>query len=60
MADKKTEKPAPVVVVDKRLSDRMIARGAISRADFEKQLQALPDLADKAEVMAPADYGHDA
>jgi hypothetical protein len=57
MADKKTEKSTPVI--DKRLVDRMVAKGVVTYAEFEKQLQALPDAADKAENIAPLVFGND-
>ncbi len=55
MADQK-KKPDDKPVIDKRLADRLVARGKVSREDFEKHLKDLPDLADKADNIAGVVY----
>ena len=55
MADpkkKNDDKP----LLDKRLVDRLVARGRVSRDDLEKHLKDLPDLADKADNIAGIVY----
>lgn len=39
-------------LVDKRVHERNIRRGAIDRKDYEKYLKDLPDVADKGEHVA--------
>ena len=44
---------------DKRTQDRYLARGVLTEKDLEKQLKALPDLADQAvklETQQPDDF----
>ncbi len=40
------------VLVDKRIIDRNIKRGALTRQDYEKHVRDLPDVADR---IAPPD-----
>jgi hypothetical protein len=55
MADKKTDRPSELLL-DKRLVERQIAKGALSKAELEKQLKELPDLADKCDNIATIVY----
>jgi hypothetical protein len=55
MADQK-KKSDDKPVIDKRLADRLVARGKVSREDLEKHLKDLPDLADKADNIAGIVY----
>lgn len=50
------------LLVDKRLVERNIHKGLISRKDFEKHLKDLPDSADNAEEVEfePPTGGDDA
>ena len=57
MADQKKNTNVPSeLLLDKRLAERQIAKGALSRADYEKALKELPDLADKADNIASIVY----
>jgi hypothetical protein len=58
MAEKKpaSATAAEEVVMDKRLVDRLVAKGKFTRAEVEKQLESLPDLADKADNIGPMVY----
>jgi hypothetical protein len=38
-----------IKTIDRRTSPRYLARGFVSQADYDKYLQALPDVADKSE-----------
>lgn len=38
-------------LVDKRVQDRNMRRGALDKKDFEKHIQGLKDVADNAEVV---------
>jgi hypothetical protein len=40
------------LVYDKRLIDRHLKRGTIGRADLEKHIAELPDVADKGERLS--------
>ncbi len=57
MADqkKKTEAPSELLL-DKRLAERQIAKGSLSRADYDKAIKELPDLADRADNIGPMVY----
>jgi hypothetical protein len=52
--DKKKDSKLPQL--DKRVIDRMIQRGAVSRPDFEAHLKALPDLTEQADNIADKVY----
>lgn len=55
MSDKKTtDKPA--IVMDKRLIDRQIERGNLSRDELDQHLKALPDLEEQADNIAGVIY----
>jgi hypothetical protein len=56
MADQKKKTTDDKPLIDKRLSDRLVARGKITREDLEKHLKDLPDLADKADNIAGIVY----
>lgn len=57
MADKKTKSDAlNPILVDKRLVERQLKKGKISAADFDKHIQGLVDVADKAENIAGIVY----
>jgi hypothetical protein len=43
-------------VLDKRVVERSIQKGVITRADFEKHLASLPDRASASESIAPLVY----
>lgn len=43
---------------DKRLVDRFLARGEITRDELEGRLQQLPDLAEQAENIADRVFTH--
>ena len=40
---------------DKRLTQRFIKRGLLSRADYERHLDTLSDVAEKAAILTPED-----
>ena len=56
MADKKKDQ-RDNTVIDKRVIERSVARGAMTKAEMEAHLKALPDLADKADNIADKVYG---
>jgi hypothetical protein len=56
MASKKNPDEKPLIVLDKRLSERQKARGKITPTEYEAHLAALPDLADKADNIASLVY----
>jgi hypothetical protein len=56
MAEQKKKTSDDQPVIDKRLADRLVAKGKISREDLEKHLKELPDLADKADNIAGIVY----
>lgn len=56
MAENKKSEVLSELLLDKRLVDRQIAKGSLSRADYEKQVKDLPDLADKAENIGSIVY----
>jgi hypothetical protein len=58
MADQKKKTSDDKPVLDKRLTDRLVARGKVSREELEKHLKDLPDLADKADNIAGIVYPH--
>ncbi|MBK6849377.1 MAG: hypothetical protein IPG96_18225 [Proteobacteria bacterium] len=45
--------PARPLLYDKRLTDRFIQRGELSRDDLRKYLASLPDVASKGEPLPP-------
>jgi hypothetical protein len=60
MADKKAKKPdSAMAMLDKRVMDRMLTKGALSRTDVEQYLKSLPDLTDQADNIADKVYGQD-
>jgi hypothetical protein len=56
MAEQKKKTSDDQPVIDKRLADRLVAKGKISREDLEKHLKELPDLADRADNIAGIVY----
>ncbi|MDP2340711.1 MAG: hypothetical protein Q8O67_07130 [Deltaproteobacteria bacterium] len=56
MAEKKKSDAPSELLLDKRLVERQIAKGSLSRAEFEKQIKDLPDLADRADNIASIVY----
>ncbi|MCC7112701.1 MAG: hypothetical protein IT382_25645 [Deltaproteobacteria bacterium] len=56
MADKKKD-AKPIAQLDKRVIDRSVARGFMSRTEYDAHLKALPDLADQADNIADKIYG---
>lgn len=43
----------PELIFDKRLTDRFIKRGDLTREELRKHLAALPDAASKSEPLPP-------
>lgn len=56
MAEKKKD-AKPIAQLDKRVIDRSVARGFMSRTEYDAHLKALPDLADQADNIADKIYG---
>ena len=56
MATKKNPDEKSILVLDKRLVERQVARGAMTNAEFAKHLSDLPDLADKADNISAIVY----
>ncbi len=56
MVDKKKSDAVSELLLDKRLVERQIAKGSLSRTEFEKQIKDLPDLADRADNIAAIVY----
>ena len=56
MAEQKKKTSDDQPVIDKRLADRLVAKGKISREELEKHLKELPDLADRADNIAGIVY----
>ena len=56
MADQKKSNAPSELILDKRLVERQIAKGNLSRAEYEKIVKELPDLADKADNIASIVY----
>ena len=60
MASKKIKKPDNTMgTLDKRIMDRMVSRGALSRTEVENHMKNLPDLTDQADNIADKIYGTD-
>ncbi len=58
MAEKKTKKSdSNDATMDKRVLERMVERGAVSRADVETHMKNLPDLESQADNIADKVYG---
>lgn len=55
MADKKKDPKSPLL--DKRVVERALAKGALSKADLDAHLKGLPDLAEQADNIADKVYG---
>jgi hypothetical protein len=53
---KKSSDDTPVI--DKRLAERLVSRGKITREELQKHLKELPDLAEKADNIAGVIYPH--
>lgn len=51
MADKKKD-PKLLAQLDKRIVERNVRRGLLTRADVDGHLKSLPDLADQADNIA--------
>jgi len=57
MAEPKKKKSDPQTrQLDKRIVDRMVSRGQVSRTDLEAHLKGLPDLTDQADNIADKVY----
>lgn len=59
MADPKKKTDAESnseLLLDKRLTERNVAKGTLPKAEFEKHLKDLPDLADKCDNIASIVY----
>ena len=60
MADKKTKKSDPTLATfDKRVVERNVAAGKLSRADVDTHLKQLPDLESQADNIADKVYPAD-
>lgn len=57
MAEKKKKSDNSLARLDKRVLDRNVQRGSVSRSDVEAHLKALPDLAEQADNIADKVYG---
>ena len=58
MAEKKKKSDSGTLnVYDKRVVDRNVQRGSISRPDLEAYLKGLPDLTEQADNIADKVYG---
>lgn len=61
MAEKKTDEKKKdlraATLYDKRVVERSVAKGALSKAEVEAHLKGLPDLADQADNIADKVYG---
>ena len=56
MADKKKKSDSTIATYDKRIVERSVARGKISRADLDTHLKQLPDLESQADNIADKVY----
>ena len=56
MADKKKKSDSTIATYDKRIVERSVARGKISRADLDTHLKQLPDLENQADNIADKVY----
>ena len=60
MAEKKIKKPDNTMgTLDKRIMERMVSRGALSRTDVENHMKNLPDLTEQCDNIADKIYGQD-
>lgn len=60
MAEQKKKKSDQTLVqLDKRIVERSVQRGSLSRADFENHLKNLPDLETQADNIADKVYGQE-
>jgi hypothetical protein len=56
MAEKKKKSDQNLTQLDKRIVERSVQRGSLSRADLEAHLKALPDLTEQADNIADKVY----
>jgi hypothetical protein len=56
MVEKKKKSDPKTTQMDKRIVERMVQRGALSRQDLEAHLKALPDLTEQADNIADKVY----
>ncbi|MCA9604491.1 MAG: hypothetical protein KC619_02780 [Myxococcales bacterium] len=49
----------PDFILDKRVLERNVAKGIVTREDYEKALAKLPDVESNAEACAPITSGGD-
>ncbi|OGQ24016.1 MAG: hypothetical protein A2138_25315 [Deltaproteobacteria bacterium RBG_16_71_12] len=56
MAEKKKDQKT-ATLYDKRVIERAVAKGALSKAEVDAHMKALPDLADQADNIADKVYG---
>jgi hypothetical protein len=56
MAEQKKKTSDDQPVIDKRLADRLVAKGKITREELDKHLNGLPDLADRADNISGIVY----
>ncbi|MBI1949335.1 MAG: hypothetical protein HYS27_26845 [Deltaproteobacteria bacterium] len=61
MAEKKTDEKKKdhkaATLFDKRVVERSVTKGALSKAELDAHLKSLPDLADQADNIADKVYG---
>lgn len=57
MAEKKKSSDKSEVAYDKRLLERNVTKGIVSKADIEAHLKALPDLKDQSDNIADKVWG---
>lgn len=57
MAEKKKKSDSNDATMDKRVLERMVQRGAVSRGDVEAHMKNLPDLTEQADNIADKVYG---
>lgn len=59
MADKKKKSDNSLAQMDKRVLDRLVQRGTVSRQDVETHMKNLPDLEAQADNIADKVYGQE-
>lgn len=57
MAEKKKKSESNDATMDKRILDRMVQKGTVSRAEVETHMKNLPDLESQADNIADKVYG---
>jgi hypothetical protein len=57
MAEKKKSSDKSALTFDKRILERNVQKGTLSKSDVDAHLKALPDLADQADNIADKVWG---